>query len=34
MWDYQTDFGVVSKANGVTTPDPDILNALGLHLPQ
>jgi endoglucanase len=33
MWDYQTDFGVVTKANGVTTPDPDIVNALGLHSP-
>ena len=34
MWDYQTSFGVVTKANDVTTPDPDILSALGLHLPQ
>ena len=34
MWDYQTNFGVVSKDNGVTTPDPDIVNALGLHMPQ
>jgi len=33
MWDYQTNFGVVSKANGVTTPDPAILTALGLHVP-
>ena len=31
MWDYQTDFGVVTKANGVTTPDADIVNALGLN---
>ncbi len=34
MWDYQTPFGVVSKANGVTTPDIDVLKALGLHAPQ
>ncbi len=34
MWDYQTDFGVVTKHNGTTTPDPDVLEALGLHLPQ
>ena len=30
MWDYQTDFGVVTKANGVTTPDVPVLEALGL----
>lgn len=34
MWDYQTNFGVVSKTNGITTPDVDVLNALGLHAPQ
>lgn len=34
MWDYQTNFGVVTKANGVTTPDVQILTALGLHAPQ
>jgi aryl-phospho-beta-D-glucosidase BglC (GH1 family) len=34
MWDYQTNFGVVTKTNGVTTPDVDVLNALGLHAPQ
>jgi endoglucanase len=34
MWDYQTNFGVVIKANGVTTPDPAIVQALGLHAPQ
>ncbi len=33
MWDYQANFGVVTKANGQTTPDPQVLNALGLHLP-
>ena len=32
MWDYQTNFGVVTKANGVTTPDKNVLDALGLHL--
>lgn len=31
MWDYQTEFGVVSKANGVTTPDAAIVKALGLR---
>jgi endoglucanase len=34
MWDYQTNFGVVTKANGVTTPDVQVLTALGLHAPQ
>lgn len=34
MWDYQTPFGVVSKENGVTTPNLDVLKALGLHAPQ
>ncbi|MGC2297170.1 MAG: glycoside hydrolase family 5 protein [Acidobacteriaceae bacterium] len=34
MWDYQENFGVVRKDNGVTTPDTDILNALGLHPPR
>ena len=34
MWDYQTPFGVVSKANGVTAPNLDVLKALGLHAPQ
>jgi endoglucanase len=34
MWDYQTNFGVVTKANGVTTPDLQVLTALGLHAPQ
>jgi aryl-phospho-beta-D-glucosidase BglC (GH1 family) len=33
MWDYQANFGVVSKANGVTTPDVQVLKALGLHAP-
>jgi endoglucanase len=34
MWDYQTNFGLVIKANGTTTPDPEIVKALGLHLPK
>lgn len=34
MWDYQANFGVVTKANGATTPDAEVLAALGLHEPQ
>ena len=34
MWDNQESFGVVRKQNGVTTPDEDILSALGLHMPR
>lgn len=30
MWDYQDNFGVVTKKNGTTIPDPLILDALGL----
>ncbi|WP_183768991.1 glycoside hydrolase family 5 protein [Tunturiibacter empetritectus] len=30
MWDYQDNFGVVTKKNGATIPDPLILDALGL----
>jgi len=33
MWDYQTNFGMVSKQDGKTTPDADIIKALGLHMP-
>ena len=33
MWDYQTNFGIVTKANGITTPDSGVVTALGLHLP-
>ncbi|MGC1784250.1 MAG: cellulase family glycosylhydrolase [Acidobacteriaceae bacterium] len=33
MWDYQANFGVVTKANGVITPDLRALHALGLHAP-
>lgn len=34
MWDYQGGFSVVTKANSATTPDQDIVTALGLHMPQ
>lgn len=34
MWDYQGGFGVVTKKNGATTPDVQVLQALGLHAPQ
>jgi endoglucanase len=30
MWDYQTNFGIVTKKNGVTTLDAEIVRALGL----
>ncbi|MDP9039183.1 MAG: glycoside hydrolase family 5 protein [Acidobacteriota bacterium] len=30
MWDYQTNFGVVSKQDGKTTPDEGVVEALGL----
>ncbi len=30
MWDYQDNFGVVTKKNGTTTPDPAMVDALGL----
>jgi len=30
MWDYQTNFGIVTKKDGVTTPDEPIVEALGL----
>ena len=33
MWDYQTNFGLVTKANGKTTPDEGVVEALGMHLP-
>ncbi len=32
MWDYQDNFGVVTKKNGTTTPDAAIVDALGLKL--
>jgi endoglucanase len=34
MWDYQTNFGLVTKTNGVTKPDLGVLSALGLHEPK
>lgn len=34
MWDYQGGFGVVTKKNGTTTPDLQVLEALGLHAPK
>lgn len=33
MWDYQDNFGVVTKTNGVAVPDKNIVEALGLHVP-
>lgn len=33
MWDYQESFGVVTKANGRTSPDAAIVHALGLKMP-
>jgi endoglucanase len=30
IWDYQANFGVVTKSDGVTTPDQRMLEALGL----
>ncbi len=30
MWDYQTNFGIVTKKDGTTTPDQNIVKALGL----
>jgi endoglucanase len=30
MWDYQTNFGIVTKKDGVTMPDDAIVKALGL----
>ena len=30
MWDYQTNFGIVTKKDGVTTPDAEVVKALGL----
>lgn len=30
MWDYQANFGIVHKENGKTTPDRQIVEALGL----
>ena len=30
MWDYQDNFGAVTKKDGHTTPDPTVIEALGL----
>jgi endoglucanase len=30
MWDYQTNFGIVTKKDGVTTPNTEVVKALGL----
>jgi hypothetical protein len=30
MWDYQDNFGAVTKKNGQTIPDPAVIEALGL----
>ena len=34
MWDYQTNFGAVTKENGITTPDAAVIRALGLTSPR
>ena len=34
MWDYQENFGLVTKTNGgPAVPDPAIVEALGLKMP-
>ncbi len=33
MWDYQANFGVVTKKNGKAVPDPEVVKALGLKMP-
>ena len=33
MWDYRGGFGVVTKSDGNTVPDPLIVEALGLKAP-
>ena len=33
MWDYQTNFGMVTKKDGKTTPEEPVIRALGLHMP-
>jgi endoglucanase len=30
MWDYQTNSGLVTKKDGITTPNSDVVKALGL----
>lgn len=34
MWDYRGNFGVVTRESGTSIPDPAIVAALGLTLPQ
>ena len=31
MWDYQTNFGAITKKDGQTTPDLQVIGALGLN---
>jgi len=31
MWDYNGSFGVVTKVNGHSVADPNVLHALGLQ---
>jgi hypothetical protein len=33
MWDYAGGFSVVTRKDGVTTPDPVTIKALGLTVP-
>lgn len=33
MWDYQANFGVVTKKDGKAVPDPEVVKALGLKMP-
>ncbi|MBX6358940.1 MAG: cellulase family glycosylhydrolase [Acidobacterium ailaaui] len=33
MWDYQANFGIVTKKDGKAVPDPEIVKALGLKMP-
>jgi endoglucanase len=33
MWDYQNNFGAVTKKDGHTIPDPAVIEALGLTIP-
>jgi endoglucanase len=33
MWDYQDNFGAVTKKDGHTVPDPAVIEALGLTMP-
>ena len=32
MWDYAGGFGVVNEQNGHTTPDAEVVKALGLRV--